>query len=80
MVIPRENKLVRIYCQLSQVGPGIDGRVDRSKVTPERILKAAQSILFPYKLEYKSCVWWTSYQVREYDKLIRLAFILIHLF
>lgn len=67
MVIPRENKLVRIYCQLSQVGPGIDGRIDRSKVTPERILKAAQDILCPYKLEYKSCDWWTSYQVRQYD-------------
>lgn len=64
MVIPRENKLVRIYCQLSELEPGIDGRIDRSKVTPEGILKAAQNILYPYKLEYKYCAWWTSYQVR----------------
>ena len=72
MVIPRENKLVRIYCQLSELGPGIGGRIDRSNVTPERILKAARNILYPYKFEYKHCAWWTSYQVRQYQRIFKL--------
>ena len=71
MIIPRENKMVRIYCQLSEVKAGTDGRFDRSKVSPGRILKAAQGILSPYKLEYSFCDWWTSYQVRSDDFLFR---------
>lgn len=63
MIIPREDKLVRIYCQLSSVKPGSDGRLDRSQITPDSILRAAQNILKPYKLEYKHRDWWTVYQV-----------------
>lgn len=56
MVIPRENKLVRCYIQLTEVSPE-GGRVDRSKITPEMIFKAAQKIISPYKLEYHYCDW-----------------------
>lgn len=56
MVIPRENKLVRLYIQLTAVSAG-GGRVDRSKITPEIIFKAAQKILSPYKLDYHYCDW-----------------------
>ncbi len=49
MVIPRENKLVRLYIQLTEVNSG-GQQVDRSQITPEIILKAAQKILSPYKL------------------------------
>lgn len=81
MIIPREKKLVRIYCQLNQIGPVIDDRrIDRSGITPERILKAAQDILYPFKLEYTYCAWWTSYQVRLYDTYIRHVLMLIHIF
>jgi phenol 2-monooxygenase (NADPH) len=56
MVIPRENKLVRLYIQLKEVSAG-RGRVDRSQMTPELILKAAKDIMHPYKLDYHYCDW-----------------------
>ena len=49
MMVPREDKLVRIYCQLNEIKPGQDGRLDRSKITQGVILKAAQKILHPCK-------------------------------
>ena len=64
MIIPRENKLVRLYIQLNEVNS--DGQfVDRSKVTPEIILKAAQKIMSPYELTYSYCDWWTAYQIGQ---------------
>ncbi len=66
MIIPREDGLVRIYCQLSTVTPGTDGRFDRSRITPDSILEAAQRIIRPYKLEYKYRDWWTVYQVTSH--------------
>ena len=63
MVIPRENKLVRLYIQLTEIAPDATGRADRSKITPETILKSAQRIISPYKLSYEYCDWWTAYQV-----------------
>lgn len=64
MVIPRENKLVRLYIQLKEVTPDASGRADRSKISPDVIFKAAQKIIHPYKLDYEYCDWWTAYQVR----------------
>lgn len=63
MIIPREDRLVRIYCQLSEIKPGSDGRFDGSMINPDTILFAAQKIMSPYYLEYKHCDWWTVYQV-----------------
>ncbi|KAI0195231.1 FAD binding domain-containing protein [Xylaria flabelliformis] len=73
MIIPRENKLVRLYIQLTEVSAGC-GRVDRSKITPDVIFKAAQKIISPYKLEYHYCDWWTAYQIgqRVGDKFSKL--------
>lgn len=60
MVIPRENSLVRFYVQINEVKPDQEsGRADRSQITPELILKAAQRTLAPYKLEYEHIHWWT---------------------
>lgn len=64
MIIPRENKLVRLYIQLTEVSAG-GGRVDRSKITHEMIFKAAQKIISPYKLDYHYCDWWTAYQIGQ---------------
>ncbi|KAJ6009156.1 hypothetical protein N7499_000890 [Penicillium canescens] len=66
MVIPRENKLVRLYIQLqttehAQAG----GKADRSWITPGIILQSAQQILHPYKLDYSYCDWWTAYQIGQ---------------
>ncbi|KAI5957106.1 hypothetical protein KGF54_000034 [Candida jiufengensis] len=41
------------------------GRVDRSKITPEVILKQAQSILKPYTLEMCNLSWFTGYQIGQ---------------
>ena len=66
MVIPRENKLVRLYIQLKE-SSGEGQKVDRSNITPEVILKSAQKIMSPYKITYKYCDWWTAYQVHIFD-------------
>lgn len=67
MVIPRENKLVRLYIQLTtteKLGEG-GSRADRSKITPDVILKAAQKIMAPYTLSYRKLDWWTAYQIGQ---------------
>ncbi|RYO92707.1 hypothetical protein DL764_008098 [Monosporascus ibericus] len=65
MVIPRENKMVRLYIQLKEVAPDATGRADRSKITPDLIFRAAQNILSPYKIDYEYCDWWTAYQIGQ---------------
>lgn len=65
MVIPRENKLVRLYIQLNEIKPDASGRADRSQITPQTIIKAAQKIIAPYKLTYEYCDWWTAYQIGQ---------------
>ncbi|KAM5354740.1 hypothetical protein ACJ41O_001387 [Fusarium nematophilum] len=65
MIIPRENKLVRLYIQLKEVTPDASGRADRSKINPDTIFKAAQKIISPYKLDYEYCDWWTAYQIGQ---------------
>ena len=64
MVIPRENKLVRLYIQLNEVNSA-GQQIDRSKITPKVILKAAQQIMSPYQLRYDYCDWWTAYQIGQ---------------
>lgn len=63
MIIPRENKLTRLYIQLKEVSTG--GRIDRSTISPATILKGAQKVLAPYKIAYKHCDWWTVYQIGQ---------------
>ena len=61
MVIPRENKLVRFYIQLTEVNAnGI--QIRRSQITPEMILKSARKIMKPFTLTYEYCDRWTAYQ------------------
>ncbi|GKT55658.1 FAD binding domain protein [Colletotrichum tofieldiae] len=64
MIIPRENRIVRLYIQLKEVSAA-GGRVDRSQITPDLIFKSAQKIFRPYKLEYHYCDWWTAYQIGQ---------------
>ena len=54
-----------MYIQLTQVKPGVNGRADRSKITPASILEAAQRIMAPYTLRYEYCEWWTAYQIGQ---------------
>ncbi|KAK5995656.1 Phenol hydroxylase [Cladobotryum mycophilum] len=73
MLIPRENRIVRVYTQLKGVSDG-SGRVDRSKITPDLILATARKIFSPYKLDYHYIDWWTAYQVgqRSGDRFSKL--------
>lgn len=67
MVIPRENKLVRLYIQLTtteKTGEAAS-KVDRSAINPDVILKSAQKIMEPYKLTYRKLDWWTAYQIGQ---------------
>ena len=76
MVIPRERGLVRLYIQLTEVGKD-GGQVDRSKITPDIILRAAQKTMSPYKLTYDYCDWWTAYQVRtNFSDAFQLALLM----
>lgn len=63
MIIPRENKIVRVYCQMAQTSNG--ARIDRSAITPEAILEQARKIIAPYNLSYKHCDWFTAYQIGQ---------------
>lgn len=67
MVIPRENKLVRLYIQLTTTEKTGDNsaRADRSKINPQMILESAQRILAPYKITYRKLDWWTAYQIGQ---------------
>jgi len=76
MVIPRENDLCRLYIQLKEVaredGEGSDvnaakakGRIDRSKITPESIIKQAKEIIQPFDLDITDISWFTGYQIGQ---------------
>jgi len=60
MVIPRENKLVRLYIQLTTTNGSADGgaaKLDRSKISPDTILQSAQRIMAPYRISYRKLDW-----------------------
>ncbi|KAL7804763.1 family 16 glycoside hydrolase [Trichoderma aethiopicum] len=67
MVIPRENKLVRLYIQLTTTEKTgeVSSRADRSKINPQVILESAQRIMAPYKITYRKLDWWTAYQIGQ---------------
>ena len=64
VVIPRENKLVRLCIQLTEVDRA-EQQINRSNINLEMILKAAQKIMSQYSLRYKYCDWWTAYQIGQ---------------
>lgn len=66
MLIPREGRLVRIYCQLqnNEKSEENDGRrLDRSQITADSILRTAQEIFKPYTFTYTHLEDFTVYQV-----------------
>lgn len=63
MVIPRENKLVRLYIQITTTERG--AKIERSAINPKMILESAQRTMAPYKLDYEYCDWWTAYQIGQ---------------
>ncbi|KAI5970708.1 hypothetical protein CANMA_000299 [Candida margitis] len=75
MIIPRENDLCRLYIQLKEVvreeggndadGTKAKGRIDRSKITPESIVKQAKEIIQPFELDVTDVSWFTGYQIGQ---------------
>ncbi|POW05903.1 hypothetical protein PSHT_10597 [Puccinia striiformis] len=63
MVIPREQDMVRLYIQIPQPQKGT--RPNRADVTPDKLLKAAQSILAPYTIEIPKIEWYTCYEIGQ---------------
>lgn len=67
MVIPREGDLIRLYIQLSDKDTlCADGRVDKTKMGPERLLQVAQKSFQPYTITASEFDWWTIY-ISKYD-------------
>ncbi|KAG2114120.1 FAD binding domain-containing protein [Suillus clintonianus] len=67
-VVPREDDRTRVYIQLedSDVINPATGRVDKEKMGPEQILKAAQKSLHPYKImPTNEILWWTVYIIGQ---------------
>ncbi|KAG8221071.1 putative phenol hydroxylase [Butyriboletus roseoflavus] len=68
MVIPREGDTVRLYIQLSDadVVDPLTGRVDKSRMNPEKLLSVSRKILHPFELaDTKAIEWWTIYIIGQ---------------
>ncbi|KAG9313169.1 putative monooxygenase [Chiua virens] len=67
MIVPREGDTIRVYIQLSDtdiVDP-LTGRVDKSRMSPEKLLSVAKKKFHPYKMDMKSLEWWTVYIIGQ---------------
>ncbi|KAI0628037.1 FAD binding domain-containing protein [Trametes polyzona] len=68
MIIPREGDLIRLYIQLADrdVLDPVTGRVDKSRVTPEKLLAVAKESFKPFKMDKKGGFdWWTLYIIGQ---------------
>ncbi|OAX36141.1 hypothetical protein K503DRAFT_793556 [Rhizopogon vinicolor AM-OR11-026] len=68
LIIPREGDIVRFYIQLSDsdVSDPITGRVDKNRMSTEKLLEVARKIMHPYKIhEPKMYDWWTVYIIGQ---------------
>lgn len=67
MIIPREGDKVRLYIQLAdQDVLDSKGRVDKSKVGPEKIMEVANKSLYPYVMSTSHPIdWWTLYIIGQ---------------
>ncbi|QRV88493.1 phenol 2-monooxygenase [Ceratobasidium sp. AG-Ba] len=66
MIIPREGDLVRLYVQLAEIELGGTGRMDRSKITPEKIMEVARRSVRPFKLDFPHKLdWWTIFIIGQ---------------
>ncbi|EGN91817.1 hypothetical protein SERLA73DRAFT_118141 [Serpula lacrymans var. lacrymans S7.3] len=68
MIIPREGDKVRLYIQLSDkdvVDPAT-GRIDKSRMNPEKLLEVARKTFYPYRMDTPSEIdWWTIYIIGQ---------------
>ncbi|KAI0923489.1 hypothetical protein AcV5_009018 [Taiwanofungus camphoratus] len=68
MIIPREGDKVRLYIQLADkdVVDASTGRVDKSKMGPQKMLEVARKTLYPYTISTSHEIdWWTLYIIGQ---------------
>ncbi|EJU03728.1 hypothetical protein DACRYDRAFT_105885 [Dacryopinax primogenitus] len=67
MIIPREGDEVRLYIQLIEgLDNGVEGRLDRSKVGPEKVMAIAKEAVKPWKMDFPNPIsWWTVYVIGQ---------------
>ncbi len=64
LIIPREGGyLVRFYVELDEVSG--QEKLDKRSVTPEKLVRAANRILHPYRIEVKDVGWWSVYEIGQ---------------
>lgn len=64
LVIPREGGyLVRLYIELDKLKE--NERLARKNVTVDRLIAAANRILYPYTLDVKEVAWWSVYEIGQ---------------
>ncbi len=64
--IPREGDLIRLYIQLPDIErDDMKERIDRTKITQEKLLESARKIFVPYKLDCLNIQWWTIYIIGQ---------------
>jgi phenol 2-monooxygenase len=64
LIIPREGGyMVRFYVELDKVSD--KEMLDNRSVTPEKLAKVANRILYPYTLEVKDVGWWAVYEIGQ---------------
>lgn len=76
MIIPREGDLIRLYIQLADrdVLDPATGRVDKSRVSPEKLLAVAKESFKPFSMGAKNGFeWWTLYISMYYGSKDRCA-------
>ena len=63
MIIPREGDKVRLYVQVTanDVVDPETGRIDKSRIGPERLVQVAKKTFFPYSMHADQFDWWTIY-------------------
>ncbi|KAI0352095.1 hypothetical protein OH77DRAFT_1561952 [Trametes cingulata] len=68
LVVPRERDLLRLYIQLEDADV-IDpqtGRLDKTRITPRKIIEKAQEIMKPFHIDAVGDIeWWTVYIVGQ---------------
>ncbi|KZV82212.1 thioredoxin-like protein [Exidia glandulosa HHB12029] len=66
MVIPREGDVVRLYIQVEQAAFVENGRIDKSKVTPQHLMEVASKSFQPFTISFPhEIMWWTLYVIGQ---------------
>ncbi|CAE6445491.1 unnamed protein product [Rhizoctonia solani] len=66
VLVPRENDMVRFTIQVSESDVCVDpetGRIDRTKIGPERIVELVKEIIKPYSINFDKGIDWSGVYV-----------------